>query len=463
MNTEPTPTWLKRLVTICGALLALPGLLLALNLLCIFPILVLSSGSGWEGTVYGIVSLTLVLLTLGAGGMAAWQGQQALKGKPSWTFSLPSTIILVGMFGFAMVLGWVILETGLAAALFFPPVMLAAAALPPLWAVAWFIPKADAKIEAQAGEGDEAALPQKSVVEFIETQESSESTTQLTWRRGLLAFAGGATVGVGVAILLEILLPLVVLSLVFDLSRAVMGSLEALFRSLAGSNVAAALSNPGFWYLFIQIAVIAPLAEEFAKPLVVLPLVKRLGKRETFWLGALAGAGFAALENIIYAAAGFPIWAGILLVRALGGAIHPLGAGLVALAWRDVLRGEPNAWGRWFLRFGIAVIVHAAWNGGSLLVITLGGAGFFGELPPEIDILGLSAAGTTLAFLLILGLSALWLGRAFGHGQVPTLNRQTDSPESDFTLSDRTLAIWAFACLAAIVPAGIAGLRLWLR
>jgi hypothetical protein len=62
-----------------------------------------------------------------------------------------------------------------------------------------------------------------------------------------------------------------------------------------------------------------------------------------------------------------------------------------------------------------------------------------------------------------LGLSALWIGRAFGHGQAPTFIREGDSPEAAFTPSDRAMAIWAFACLAAIVPAGIAGLRLWLR
>lgn len=455
MNMEPIPTWLKRFVMVCGALLALPGLPLLLNLVCIFPLIVLSSGFDLDMAIYGIASLTLVLLTVGAGGMAFLHGLWALRGKPSRPLGLPPAIMLVGAFGVVIVLGWFILETGLAPALFFPPVMFLAAALPPLWAVAWFIPKSDTNIDEQQGESVE--LPP------AQNQEILESKLQLTWRRGLLAFAGGATLGVFVAILLEVLLPLAVLSLVFDLSRAVMGSLEALFRSLAGANVAAALSNPGFWYLFLQIAVIAPLAEEFAKPLAVLPLVKHLSKQETFWLGALAGAGFAALENVIYATAGFPLWAGILLVRALGGALHPLGAGLVALAWRDVLRGEPNAWGRWFLRFGIAVTVHAVWNGGSLLVLTLGGAGFFGKLPPEIDLLGLSAAGTTLAFLLLLGLSALWIGRAYGHGHSPSLLREANPTESDFTFSDRALALWAFACLAAIVPAGIAGLKLWLR
>jgi hypothetical protein len=191
---------------------------------------------------------------------------------------------------------------------------------------------------------------------------------------------------------------------------------------------------------------------------------------------------------VIYAGSGFAIWAGILVVRALGGALHPLGSGLVALGWRDVLRGEPNAPVNWVKKYALAVLVHAAWNGGSLLVITLGGAQFFGALPPEIGILGLSMAGSTLAFLLILGLAALWIGRAYGYNRPLTAALEADAgsasaaavsppevapapsgsgvlpPElSGVALSERALALWGLACLLALVPMGIAGLKLWLR
>ena len=110
-----------------------------------------------------------------------------------------------------------------------------------------------------------------------------------------------------------------------------------------------------------------------------------------------------------------------------------------------------------------AFAVHAAWNGGSLLGITLGGARFFGELPPRVDLLGLSAAGITLAFLLTLGLSALWIGRAYGHDQPVFSVEERIFPDVKFTSSDRALAIWALICLIAMVPIGIAGLKLWLR
>jgi RsiW-degrading membrane proteinase PrsW (M82 family) len=316
---------------------------------------------------------------------------------------------------------------GFAEGLFFPPLLLAAAATPPLLAMAWF-----------AGHDSEG----------------------LTWRRGLTALAAGATLGVFIALLLEVLLPAAVLALVAGLADAALPGARAVLDALAGKDVASAVASRGFVFLFVELALIAPLAEELAKPLVVLPLLGRLARRDAFLVAAMAGAGFAALENVVYAAAGLPLWAGILIVRAIGGAIHPLGAGLVGLGWRDVLRGEPQAGLKWAARFGVAVGLHALWNGGSLLVITLAGAHFFGELPPAIGILGLSAAGTTLAFVIVLGLFALWLGRAVA--------RQGAAPEQlvsgpQFVLADRSVAIWALACLAAIVPAGIAGLRLLMR
>jgi RsiW-degrading membrane proteinase PrsW (M82 family) len=446
MTKNSTPQWVKRLAQIAGALWMLPGLLSLPNLFCVNLFMLNESAS--TSARYSIFSLTLTLLTFGAG-LAMWRfASDALKGKTSRPMRLPPTVVLVGVFGLLMILGGVISRLEILPGLFLSPIFLVLAVLPPVWAVAWFIPRDVSLVAAQTGEHSPA---------------QPASSNSLTWRHGLTAFIGGGTIGVALALILEILLPVIVIALVFGLSATVLDSLDVWFTALSNAEVAHALTNPGFIYLFVELAVIAPLAEEIAKPLITLPLLKHLDEKQTFWLGALAGAGFAALENIIYAAAGYPIWAGIFLVRALGGALHPLGAGLVAMGWRDVLRGAPNAGRKWLSRFGIAFLVHAAWNGGSLLVITLGGARFFGELPPEVDILGLSAAGTTLAFLLLLGISALWIGRAFGHGQTPLLFRGEAATETDFLPSDRALAIWAFACLVAIVPAGIAGLKLWLR
>jgi RsiW-degrading membrane proteinase PrsW (M82 family) len=420
--------WLKKAIIIAGLLLALPGVPMLVALCCLVPLAVLNKDPGAVGT--GIISLTLVAVTLGAGVVVARHGWRSLQGQSSQPLRLPVAWALAGIFGMLVAIGLFISASNFVPGLFFPPVLLIGAALPPLLAVSWF------------------------------THQQAEG---LTWRRALVAFAGGATVSVVIAMVLEILIPIIVFALVLNLGDVATRSVRVLLDALAGKDIASAITNPGFVYVFVQIALIAPLAEEFAKPLVALPLLGRLTRRDAFWVGAMAGAGFATLENVLYAGFGYYFWAGILVVRAAGGAIHPLGAGLVGLSWRDILNGEPNAWRNGLARFGMAVGVHALWNGGSLLVITLAGARFFGQLPAEINVLGLSAAGTTLAFLIVLGLATLWMGRALAQrARLPSLPA-AESADLQFTLSDRAVAIWALACLVAIVPAGITGLQLLVR
>jgi len=443
---------LKQVVQTFGVILIAIGAPFTINLFCIVPLVTINSRTD-DVAIFGVVSLTLALLTLGTGLAAFLQGRSSLKDKPSKQLKFPShPIVMAGFFIFLLGLGSLVKAAGVGAALFFPPILLAAAALPPLWSVAWMIPRS-------FGIRDKDETKETSDADQVKNKSTQPS---LTWRRGLLSFASGATVSVLIAIALEILLPVIIFAIVFNLADTVMDTVSDLFHQLSNRDIADALTNRGFIYLFVQLAIIAPLAEEIAKPLVVLPLVRSLNKQETFWVGALAGAGFATLENVIYAMSGFYIWAGILAVRALGGALHPLGSGLVAQGWRDVILREKDAGKNWWKRFGIATAVHAVWNGGSLLVITLGGARFFGNLPPEIDFLGLSAAGTTMAFLIILGLSALWIGRVYGHDK-PILPTEDAKDEDRFVPTDRAVAIWAVACLIAIVPAGIAGLKLWLR
>jgi RsiW-degrading membrane proteinase PrsW (M82 family) len=434
-----TPLWYRRATMTAGLAALIVGVPASINLFCLVPLLLVNDG-GSDTIMFGVVSLTIALLTAGAGGLAFFHGNRSVQNKPSKPLRfLLSPWLLFAIFLFLLILGGIIGLARNSLALLFPPIFVACASLPPLWAVTWMIPRTFSQDDGQA------------------------DPTFLTWRRGLLSFAGGATVSVFIAIVLEVLLPVIVLSLVFNLAGTLQDQVSDLFRALSNSDVADALTNPGFVYIFVQIALIAPLAEELAKPLITLPLLRNTNKQEAFWLGALAGAGFAALENIIYATGGFSIWAGILLVRALGGALHPFGSGLMAQGWHGVLHGEKDAGKNWWKRFGIAVAVHAAWNGGSLLVITLGGARFFGDLPAEIDLLGLSAAGTTLAFLLILGITALWLGRAYGHNKPILVTEGDATSESEFVPSDRAIALWAVACLIALVPAGIAGLKIWLR
>lgn len=410
-----------------GLCLLVPGISLALGY-CLLLLFASDRYYSSSEVTRVLAALTLTLLTLGAGGATVWHSLASLRGKPTRALRLPPIWGLVGVFGLLLALGYVVTATELAPPLFFPPVFLLAAALPPLWAVTWFT-------RGEAG--------------------------ALTYRRGVVAFAGGATAGVFLALILLFALPALLFALVDNLATPVLDALARLLRALAGKDIASALTGWGFVYVFVQLAIIAPLAEELAKPLVTLPLVKHLPRRAAFLVGAMAGAGFAALENVIYAASGYDFWIGILVVRALGGAIHPLGSGLMALAWRDVLRREPGAGRAWLKRFGLAAGMHALWNGGSLLVITLAGAQFFGTLPPEINVLGLSMGGTLLALLIVLGIAALWLGRSVAAPDMA--EAEAVAPGARIVLSDRAVAIWALACLVALVPLGITGLRLVLK
>lgn len=419
---------LARTLAIGGLLLFLPGLPLALGFFCM--ILILVSEGDSEAIQVGLGGFTLMAITLGAGGIIFWHSLRSLQGKPSSSLNLPSVWKMAGLFSICITAGLFITESNFATGLLFPPLLLVGAAVPPLLAVSWF---------------------------------TDQKRGSLTWRQGLVSLAGGATLGVIVALTLETILPLVVLSLVFKLTEVMTASFENLLVALAGENIALALTEPSFLFLLIQLAIVAPLAEELAKPLATLPLVGHMSRRDAFLIGAMAGVGFAVLENILYASFGFYFWAGILIVRALGGAIHPLGSGLVAVGWRGVLRNEPGAWGNWLARFGLAVGVHALWNGGSLLMITLAGANFFGQIPPEINILGLSMAGTSMALLVILGLAALWAGRSIVQNVELDISDEHESAKPGFILSNRSIAIWAITCLVAIVPIGITGLQLLFR
>lgn len=411
----------KWLVTLGGLLLFLPGLPSLLGVCGVAVLLVdgdpgaLSFGLGW---------FFFLAVTLGCGGVAFLHGARSLAGRSSRPLRLPPTWALGGGFFLALAVGLGLRSVGLCAPLGFPPVFLAAVLLPPVAAVAWMV-------DRRPGE--------------------------LTWRQVTVAFAAGATVSVGLAVVLEVLLPGVVLALVWGMAGLALPALEGLINALAGGDVAAALTSPGFLFAMVQLAVVAPLVEEFVKPLITLPLLKRLeSPRDALLVGAIAGAGFAAFEDAVFAGFGLRIWAGILLVRALGAAIHPLGGGLTALSWHDLLHRRPGAGRRWLARYGLAVGIHALWNGGSLLVLTLIGANFFGTPPPEVDVLGVTAGGILLALLAVEG-AAVWVGaRALARRFLPA---EAVLPEREGMPVEQAIAVWALVCLLVLAPVGLAALR----
>lgn len=418
--------WAKVLVILWGTLLFLPEVPLFLGFCCL-----VSSAMGYDdpGTrASGLATAALMAVGLVCGGTMLFQSERALAGKPSGRLRLPPLWGMIGGFVLALATGFGLWQIKGVAPLLAPWFIVAAAALPPLAAVVW-------AVEDRPG--------------------------WLTWRRMGVAFSAGATVSVLLAILLEILAPFTIVWLLLDLGEPVLDAFEQLFELLAGGEVARALTSPGFLLTLLELALVAPLVEEFVKPLVVLPLLRGLeSRREAFLLGAAAGAGFAALENVLYALFGGEYWGGILTVRALGAAVHPLGAGLTALAWHAVLNRKPGAGRGWIGGFGLAVGQHALWNGGLMFWMALSGAAFFGPESWEADVMGISIAVGMLALVALEG-AALWVGmRVLSRRLVPEHDGATELAVGERLSTERAIALWAIVCLLVLLPVGLAALQM---
>lgn len=426
--TEAIPRWLKQATAIAALVLALPGLPIGFGLLCLTAVLVLDNES--EAVSAGLIGFTLIGLTVGAGGAIFWHSTSSLQGKISKPLYLPPAWRLVGAFALYVAIGAIIFQSNFVAGLFFPPTLIVAAALPPLAAVSWFM---------------------------------NQQPDRLTWRRAVVVFAGGITLSIFLAVLLQVLFLVAASLLVSNPIETMIDSFDLLFEVLVQSGTRLPMISRSYFYVFVQIAIIFPLVGEFAKPLVTLPLLGYLSRRETFLVGAIAGAGFATLENIFFAGSAAQSWAGILILLLLGGAIHPLCSGLVALGWRGILRGESNAWLNWLARFGIAVALHALWYAGFLLIFSVARANPSEEFFSVVNVIGEPTTGIIVLLLIGLGLVALWIGRS-GAQQLKQVEVPDDESDiSLFTSPDRAMAIWALSCLIIIVPAGITGLRILLN
>jgi hypothetical protein len=418
--------WAKVLVVIWGALVLLPVLPLFLGGCC--AILPVAGYSEPETRTLSLGIAALIVVGSACGVTMVVQGSTALAGRPSRQLRPPHLWILLGSFVAAMVVGLGLWQMEGLDLLFAPWFIIAAAALPSLAAVVW-------AVDNRPG--------------------------WLTWRRAGVALSAGITVSVPLAIFLEILVPYAILGLLLDLGEPVLDAIGGLIDLLAGGQVARALTSPGFLVALVELAVVAPLVEEFVKSLVVLPLLRGLGsRRDAFLLGAVAGAGFAALENVIYALFGGRYWGGILTVRALGAAVHPLGTGLATMAWYALLSRDSGTDRKWIGGFGLAVVQHAVWNGGLALWVALSGAAFFGPKSWEANVMGVGIAVGILALLALEGV-ALW-------AVLRALSRRLASAAAVEALvpagvpAERAIALWAVACLMVLLPVGLGALHaLW--
>jgi len=172
---------------------------------------------------------------------------------------------------------------------------------------------------------------------------------------------------------------LIALALLYGSGASIVGTLlSSNFMIDVASQV---LQTPGEFNEF-SILVQGPVLEETMKGLglvLILLIAPRQfdGPLDGFIYAAMIGAGFAFTENIIYFAnqgsTGLAfVW--LLVVRCiLSPFAHVLFTGMtgMALGWGARRGGfaRPALWG--LLGLGLAIIAHAFWNGGSVLVLPL--------------------------------------------------------------------------------------------
>jgi len=263
----------------------------------------------------------------------------------------------------------------------------------------------------------------------------------------------GGTISILVTLILNIVLSIVIYLLVeplwyltdsLDFYTGDGGILERLFLS------------PTLVVFMVVTALQAPIPEEFAKALGPLLMGRRIrNERQAFALGLAAGAGFAILENMLYEGlyaqwSGWS-WGGVTLLRAIGSILHPLGTGIITLAWFQ-RRERQCSWRRVGLAYLLSVGLHTLWNGGFEAFVFITGLDYYSGLGPSFSIYGLYIEGLLVIFLLVLSAGLWWLA-----GRIITqLAAQEEADLETFGISRRALAGWALACALVIVPIGAA-------
>jgi RsiW-degrading membrane proteinase PrsW (M82 family) len=377
----------------------------------------------WERSLW----LALLLLAgLAGGGATAYAALRSLFGwriGPVW---LPPPWALAGGFVLALAAGLGLWQARISTAFLMPLFAAAAATLGPLAVASWILRSGGREVKA------------------------------ITTPRGLAGWGLGATASTALAFVLNTLLGGAALLLVIGVSDQVLDLVGDLLDSLAG-GLGEELASPVFLLGLVQAAVLAPLVEELVKPLPLLPVLKRLpAARDALLLGVLAGAGFAAVENLLYAATFGDAWSGVLVVRLLGSALHPLGAGLMAVAWWGVRRGEPGAAAHWGRYYGLAVGAHALWNGTCVVAAAIAGAWFQGW---EVDLLGVTEGAVLLALLAAEGIGLLAALRAIARRFQPADKAGEEAALLPGLPTDRAIAVWGAICLVVLLPVALGVLR----
>jgi RsiW-degrading membrane proteinase PrsW (M82 family) len=202
----------------------------------------------------------------------------------------------------------------------------------------------------------------------------------------------------------------------------------------------------------IELAVVAPLAEETTKPLAALVRRPRTAA-EAFLFGAAAGTGFAMIENVMYASGwmwgSLDNWLPVAVLRMLGAGLHAFGAGMVAWGFFQLRIREPGRWRRFWLAGFVALSAHGLWNGSVAVTIALFAARETGGLRTRGD--AYEWGVVLMVFLAVLGVvitgALLMAARRIGRGESPL----RVLPVEDIG-TPQGIAAWALVSSTLLIP-----------
>jgi RsiW-degrading membrane proteinase PrsW (M82 family) len=231
-----------------------------------------------------------------------------------------------------------------------------------------------------------------------------------TWRRFTLAITSGATLGIGLALLLELGLLILVL-------RSQATNFE---QYLTNPNTPSNNSFGTFALIFLVVAIIGPFVEETVKPLGVAFYIGRMrNAAEAFTLGMAAGIGFAMVETVGYIGSGYQDWLAVALERTAAGLLHGFGAGMVALGWYYLTHAQDRPKRKAFGCWAYAVFQHLVWNGTAVLAFLPAPVG------PALNNFNINLGFTVLPFLELLNILEAILILVFFVYMTGRLRRQT--------------------------------------
>lgn len=299
-----------------------------------------AAGGEFSVVEQAISFAVIAALTLLPGIILTYHGISASMGEGSSAFRAPVAAVAAAAFGAVLLAGQadMRMESPIAAPM--PPLHVLAALLPGL------------TYTALAARGSLFA---------------GEAVRGLTWRQVTLAAAISMSVGVAIALYVEIIGSYIAVALLLVHNGAFAYAYDAgtAWDFIASYPEEFLTDREQFVAGLVTASLLAPVAEEFGKSLGVRFMMHpNTTRAQCFLLGAFAGAGFGFLESLLYGLAGvgddLSFWWAIMLIRGGSTSLHVICTGLAGVGWWYWTRARRHRVA--LALFGTAMLIHATWN-----------------------------------------------------------------------------------------------------